>query len=63
MKLSKNVLTAAVILALSGTVFTGCEEKSTSEKVEDKVEETGEEIEDEVEDTKDEVEDEIDDAN
>lgn len=63
MKLSKNVLTAAVILAIGGAVFTGCKEKSTGEKVEDKIEETGEEVKDEVNDAKEEVEDEIDDAN
>lgn len=62
MKLSKKALTATVILALSASVFTGCEEKSNSEKVEDKVEETGEEIKDEVDDAKEEIEDEVDDA-
>lgn len=62
MKLSKNVLTAAIVLAIGGAVFTGCEEKSTKEKVEDKVEEAGEEVKDEVEDTKEEIEDEVDDA-
>lgn len=52
-----------LVLFMSAFVLSvsSCREKSTSEKVEDSVEEVGDEIEDGAEEIKDEVEDAVDD--
>lgn len=62
--MKKVILTLALLFTVS-TVFTGCREKKTEDKIEEAVEEVKDEAEDvvdEAEDAVDEIEDEIDDA-
>lgn len=50
----------ALFISLSTLTFTSCREESTSEKVEDSVDEMGDDIEEGVEEAGDEIEDAVD---
>ncbi|QWX83869.1 hypothetical protein H0I23_15675 [Cellulophaga sp. HaHaR_3_176] len=50
----------ALFISLSTLTFTSCREQTTSEKVEDSVEDMGDDIEDGLEDAGDEIEDAVD---